>query len=167
MMNKPGKTLCPLGSVIGIHGLRGDLKVRTHPADQAALLVARQVFIGDPPVVYQPAFSKIHKGNVLLHLVGVDSAAAAEALVGQDLLIEPAKLKRPAGQLFWFEVAGAEVIDRERGDIGSLDGMFSTAAHGIYVVEGRFGEVMFVLGFDPVRRILSVDVPDGLYPEPA
>jgi len=168
------KGLYPLGRVIGIHGLRGDLKVRTHPADQAALLAARQVFLRqEAPIAYPLEFSREHKGNVLLHLEGIDSAAAAEALVGQELLVDPAGLKRSAGQLYWFEIAGAEVVDRDRGAIGSLEGMFITAAHGIYVVEGRFGEVMipavapFVLGYDPARRILSVDVPEGLYPESA
>lgn len=175
-MKKSADKLCTLGQVIGIHGLRGDIKVRCHPADQGAVQDSAEVFLassGEPARSYRLLGCRPNKGNLLLQLAGVARVEQAEALVGVEILVDPAKLSRKAGEMFWFELAGARVVDRERGDIGTLEGMFVTAAHGVYVIEGRFGEVLlpavspFSLSFDASTHTLNVDVPEGLYPEPS
>jgi 16S rRNA processing protein RimM len=57
------------------------------------------------------------------------------------------------------------------GELGTLDDLFTTAAHDIYVVNGRFGEVLipavdeFVVEVDLPGRRMSVDLPEGLVRE--
>jgi 16S rRNA processing protein RimM len=49
--------------------------------------------------------------------------------------------------------------------------MFSTAAHDIYVIRGRYGEVLipaveeFIVEIDRDGRRMLVDLPEGLVPE--
>jgi 16S rRNA processing protein RimM len=74
-------------------------------------------------------------------------------------------------EFYWFEIEGLTVVDRTRGEIGILEDMFSTAAHDIYVVRGRLGEILipavdeFVLGVDQEERRMTVDLPEGLVPD--
>lgn len=174
-MNTPGTAeLKPLGHIVATHGLRGELKVRTHPEDRDALLAASRIFLrakaGQPREQLLIGVRR-NKGYLVVQLQGFDHISQAETLVGQQILVRSDDLRREPGQLFWFELAGLRVIDRQRGDIGVLEDMFVTAAHGIYVIQGSYGEVLlpsiepFVLGVDREAGILQVDVPDGLFPE--
>jgi 16S rRNA processing protein RimM len=167
--------LQPLGKIIDTHGLRGELKVRTHPEDREALLAARRVFLQLPgasqPRPLTPVKARSNKGYVVIQFEGVDHISQVANLVGQEVLVVSADIRRTAGKLFWFELSGLRVVDQQRGDIGVLEDMFVTAAHGIYVIQGRFGEVLipaiepFVLDLDRETGVLQVDVPDGLFPD--
>jgi len=175
-MKQSADKLCKLGEVIGTHGLRGELKARVHPGDQTALLCTQEVHLATTAGeqgCFRLLGARPNKGNLLLRVAGVEHVNQAEALIGAEVLIDPAKLSREPGELFWFELEGARVMDRERGEIGRLRGMFVTAAHGVYVIEGKYGEVLlpavnpFMCGFDAAEQVLNVDVPEGLYPETA
>lgn len=163
-----------LGVVIGTHGLRGDLKVKSLSDGSESLLAARRMYLrppGQEPVEYQPARVVAHKGGYLLRLVGHEHIDAAQALLGSEVLMPLDDL--PAldeTEHYWFELEGLQVIDRTRGDLGQLEDLFTTPAHDIYVVRGAFGEVLipaveaFVGRIDLDARIMEVDLPDGLVP---
>lgn len=166
--------LHPLAVVVGTHGLRGDLKIKSHLGDQAALQAAsccclrRQQTVSDCLRIRRTVPAK---GWLQISLDGVDRVEQAEALIGAEVLIDPAALRRTDGELFWFELKGLRVVDAARGPIGQLADMFETAAHAIYVVEGPYGEILipvipaFVGAADLEQGQLAVDVPDGLFPD--
>lgn len=170
------ESLVRLGAVSGTHGLRGDLKVRPLSPDTPALLGARTVYLrreGGSAVAYRPVRASMHKGNVLLRLEGLARIEEVEPLLGSDVLVRRADLDvPPEGRHYWMDMQGMTVSDRTRGELGTLDDIFSTAAHDIFVVNGRFGEVLipvvdeFLVDVDEDDRRLLVDLPEGLVPEP-
>lgn len=171
-MQQSGKQLILLGQVIGTHGLRGDLKIRSHPENQAALLAVSGLYLRQGVGEVErltPVQSFVGKGNLVVRFSGYGHGGSVEHLIGSDVLIDPAELAREEDEVYWFELEGLEVIDRERGSIGRLVDMFRTAAHGIYVVQGAYGEVLipvipqFVSGLDEGSGSLLVDVPEGLF----
>lgn len=166
--------LALVGRVVGTHGLQGDLKIRSHPENQPALLAASRLYIGRDEgelLCLEPVRTGHSRGNLLVRFRGYDHISRVASLVGAEVRIDPEPLRRQGEGPFWFDLEGAEVIDRERGRIGRLVDMFRTAAHGIYVVDGDYGEVLipaisqFVNGFDRQQHVLRVDVPPGLYPD--
>lgn len=174
-MTRRAEDLFQLGVVTGTHGLRGDLKV--HPfADQSdSLLDAREVFLRPPggeAKGYSPARVTAHKGGYLLRLQGLGGIEAVQPFIGCEVLMRYGDLAPLAeDEFYWFELEGMEVVDRTRGELGVLTGMFSTAAHDVWVVRGRFGEVLipaveeFVVEIERESRRLQVDLPAGLIPE--
>jgi 16S rRNA processing protein RimM len=163
-----------LGVVTGTHGLRGDLKVRPDSGDPAALLAARTLFLRDrlgELLPYTPSKATPHKGAVLLRLHGLDSVEAVQPLVGCELLVVASELP-PLGddEFYWHDLQGLTVVDRNRGELGTLEDFFTTAAHDIYVVQGGLGEILipavdeFILEVDVAAKRLLVDLPDGLLP---
>jgi len=163
-----------LGKVIDTHGLRGELKVRTHPEDRDVLLLVGKVYLrppGEAALARELVKARPNKGYAVIQLKGLDHVSQAAGLVGQELLINPTDIRRDTDRLFWYELSGLQVVDRQRGDIGVLEEMFVTAAHGVYVIRGAHGEILipaiepFVLGLDRDAGVLRVDVPDGLFPE--
>jgi 16S rRNA processing protein RimM len=167
--------LLRLGVVTGTHGLRGDLKVRPLTDEPLALLAAHKVYLRGRQgelTACRVAAVKAHKATVLLRLQGLENIDAVQAMVGCEVLMPRSELPALTNdEFYWFELEGLSVVDRCRGDLGILEEMFSTAAHDIYVVRGRYGEVLipavgeFVVEIDRDGRRMLVDLPEGLVPE--
>ncbi|PLX80745.1 MAG: 16S rRNA processing protein RimM [Desulfuromonas sp.] len=163
-----------LGQIAGTHGLRGALKIRTHPGDAPALLATDRVWLdvgSGAPECRRIESAELRKGYAVIQLRDCRHISQAAPLVGSQVGIDPADLERQPGQFFWFELSGLETIDRERGVIGTVNGMFFTAAHGILVIDGVTGEVLLPFLDQFVERVdvdagkVFVDVPEGLFPE--
>ncbi len=174
-MKEIAEQLFPLGVVVGTHGLRGDLKVRPLTPDSRSLLTAAQVFFRDKGGrlrSLEPARAVPQKGNVLLRLRGMETIEAAQTLVGNEVLMRYVDLPDlDDDEFYWYQLEGLKVVDRTRGELGVLAELLVTGAHDIYVVNGRFGEVMvpavspFVVDIDLESGQMTVDLPEGLVSE--
>jgi 16S rRNA processing protein RimM len=172
MSQAPRNHLFHLGTVVGTHGLRGDLKVRPLSEDSTALATAREVVLRCADGLLQnfrPLRASTHKGLWLLRLEGREDIGAAQQLVGCEVLMPYDDLPEPADdEFYWHQLQGLKVIDQRLGELGVLTDLLSTAAHDIYVVHGPFGEVLipvvaeFVLDIDPEAGLIRVDLPDDL-----
>lgn len=166
--------LLEIGSIVGTHGLRGDLKVRPDSAPDTLLAVARLVVQrpSGQQEVCEVARRVVHKGRVLMRLSGHQTPERAAELVGSRVLVAESELPATAAdEYYWKDLYGLRVIDRQYGDIGRLCDLFSSAAHDTYVVQGARGEVLipavrqFVERVDLEARTLYVSLPDGLVPD--
>lgn len=176
-MNNRSESLLAVGKIVGTHGLRGDLKVRLHSGDPDILLTTDQVTLHLPSgerLTAKPVRQSVHKGQVLLRLQDFETLSQVERMVGGQVLLPESLLPElEEDEYYWAQLKGLEVIDRQRGSIGKLHQMFTTAAHDTYVVTGSYGEVLipavaqFILEVDLEKRIMNVDLPDGLIPEEA
>lgn len=174
MTHPTADELTAVGVVAGSHGLRGDLKLRPLPTAAAALPHLREIFLAGAdgvPVPYRITHSRPHKQQQLVRLAGVDSLEAVQPLLGRTVLARRRDLPaRPAGEHYWHELEGLDVVDRRRGLLGTVSGLFATGAHEILTVDGPRGEVLipfippFVTAADPAAGAIRVDLPDGLVP---
>ncbi|NLC71118.1 MAG: 16S rRNA processing protein RimM [Desulfuromonadaceae bacterium] len=160
------------GKIVAPHGLKGGLKVRTSPDRFPLLENCRRLVLRhadgrlDPRQVMLAAAGK--KG-FFLRLRDVEEIDEAEKLCGCDILIDPAEIPEdPRDDRYPFKLIGLSVVDGRLGDLGTVEDFFTTAAHGILVVEGRFGEVLipaigrFLTEIDRERGIIVADLPEGL-----
>lgn len=171
-MSSGTQTLLEVGRVIGCHGLRGDIKVRVTQLAPEELLAAETIYLQQKAGAAEPMRplrQSVHKGNVLLRFAGYESLTAVEPLIGARILLSEEQLPEPDDGLDYFHrLVGMQVVDRQLGEIGELVEMFTTAAHDTYVVQGRFGEVLipavaeFIAEIDQERRVVHVDLPEGL-----
>ncbi|MDF1580890.1 MAG: ribosome maturation factor RimM [Desulfuromonadales bacterium] len=175
MMGESKQELFQVGVVVGVHGLRGDLKVRPQSDGSNIMLSAAELWLAHPGAKQErfvPLRALLHKKYILLRFKEAAQPEEAQRLVGCEIFMPYADLP-PAGEDedYWCDLEGLTVIDRRRGTIGRLDALFSTAAHDVYVVNGPFGEVMipavkqFVGDIDRQAKTMRVDLPDGLVPD--
>ena len=166
--------LFPAGVVIGVHGLRGDLKVRPLSGDSTALDSVKEVTLRGTTKssLHKVQKAARHKGNLLIHLEGVTSVERAEEFIGCDVLISHDDLRElPEDEFYWFQLEGLRVDDCQLGDLGTIIEIFTTPAHDILVVRGPRGEVLipvvdaFILKIDEEAKVMHVDLPEGLVPE--
>ena len=102
------------GQIVNTHGIRGEVKiVRVRAA-------------------------RVHKGNVLAFLEGVDDVNAAMALKGRTVFIDRTGVELPEGRHFIADLLGLEVIDAATGEkIGVVADVLTPPAHEVYVVKGQ------------------------------
>jgi len=164
-----------LARATGTHGLRGDIKLHPKSPDAFALLDMRQiVFRKDDGTLHRRSLSRAvsYKNAILVRLEGAEDINAVQDFIGCDVLAPLDALpKHPEGALYWAQIEGLNVVDARLGDVGTIADIFSTPAHDVYVVNGRFGEVLvpvvdvFIDRIDLKERRMYVDLPDGLVPE--
>jgi 16S rRNA processing protein RimM len=175
MMDVKPEDLLEVGVVVGIHGLRGDVKIRPLPTGDLALPGAREIYLKDSRdflVAYKTVRSSQHKQNVLLRLAGMENLAAAESLVGASIWMAKADLPElDDEQYYWSDLEGLKVVDQQLGALGRVVGMFATAAHDILEVDSPAGEILipaiepFLVRVDRDAEQLHVNLPEGLVPE--
>lgn len=167
--------LLQVGEIVGTHGLRGDLKVKSTSETTSVLLKVDEVVL-EPPTgaAFVAGLSRqvAHKKLVLLRLRGFETIELADPLVGSRVLLpESALPELDEDEYYWSKLSGSRVIDRQYGDLGLLVKMFTTGAHDTYVVRGGYGEVLipavkkFILSIDLEQKLIQVDLPEGLVPE--
>jgi len=174
-MNNSPEKMIEIGQIVATHGLRGDVKVRLYSGGFEVLMTVDQVTLRLPAgdlLDLDIARQIKHKGQVLLRFKDHNSINEAEMFIRSKVLVAEDKLPElKDGELYWRQLKGLRVVDQVCGDIGLLNDIYTTAAHDIYVVEGRFGEVLipavkqFILDINLDAGVVSVALPQGLVPE--
>ncbi len=168
------KTLFTIGRVTGVHGLSGNLKVQSYAESIDIFDPGSRVLLrssGSRGYWYEIVKASPYRKGVLLSLKGVEDIAAAEYLKGKDIFISRQNLPEPGEDtFFWQDLIGLEVVDRNRGHLGSIAHIFSTGANDVFVVKqaGSREETLVPAVKSVVRRVsvadktVETEIPEGL-----
>jgi 16S rRNA processing protein RimM len=153
----------PVGSVLGAHGLRGELRVRCRAEGPETLAAARELWLsaeGGPAVAYAVrALSPGRPGELRVTLEGVDDRSAAEALRGCQVWAEPGQLEPLApGEHYGYELLGCRVLGEDGTPVGRIRDIWRTGAPDVLVIEDASGREVLV----PAALLRRVDVPGRL-----
>ncbi|MGI6229500.1 MAG: ribosome maturation factor RimM [Tractidigestivibacter sp.] len=154
------------------HGRRGE--VVTVPVHGLPRLMREglKVFVVPPHLKGPRSFvvSRVSEGSGAGQLVsfeGVSSIAAAERLVGRQLLACEDDLPKDISLHDASAILGREVIDPALGELGIVEEVMVGPANDVWVIEGRRGELLLpvidsVVSEVPSKGAITVNVPDGL-----
>jgi len=167
-----------LGRVVGVHGLRGQLRVRLLDETDNNLRAASSVWLareeGDPkPVeVRVRAVGSGRRGEARLLLEGIDSRDAAEALRGRFVRALAEQLDPlEEGEYYQYELVGCRVEDGEGHVLGVVSRIWETGAPDVLVVvDGANGgrELLIPAAREILREVdvaarrIVIDAPPGL-----
>ena len=107
------KQYLEIGKIVNVHGLRGDVKVVPWCDDPEFLCEFDTLYLGKAQKPVTVTAARLQKGNVLLHLEGVDTAEAAEALRNQVLYMDRDEVELEEGVYFIQDLIGLEVLDAD------------------------------------------------------
>jgi 16S rRNA processing protein RimM len=161
-----------MGEIVGLHGLRGTLKIRSY-ADSPALFaagVALQVESPDGQVQERSvAWAQPHGKGLLLAIAGINDRDSAAALIGSRLWVDKATLPDlEEGTYYWFELIGLSVYTTQGRYLGTLDMIVPTGSNDVYVVRNGEAEILVpalasvVQIIDTDQRRMEVSLPEGL-----
>ena len=172
-----GAEYLPIGKVIGVHGLKGTLKLISYAETMAPFASGNNLLLGDDATGaqwFRIQSGKPYKKIVRVKLAGIESRDQAEALVGSVVYLDKATLpETDADSYYWFDLIGLKVEDKASGRrLGTITGVLPTGGHDVYVVnDTRFDppkEVLIpavaavVQTIDVENQKMEVNLPQGL-----
>jgi len=129
----------PVATRLRLRGAGGRLTARLVPGGIDQLEGRDWVLVGRPGGSARRMGIEehaLHKDNVILKFRGVDTAAAAAGLVGQDILIPCNGLvDLPEGSYYIFQLIGLKVRTRGGRDIGTVRGVVRTGGTPLLAIE--------------------------------
>ena len=168
--------LLSIGKIVGVHGLKGVLKIFSYAESTARYTPGMPLHLKDSHgngFILKIVWAKPHSKTILLSLKGISSRDQAEKFVGSELFMEKTALEvLEEGTYYWADLMGLSVYSLEGDHLGEVSAIVQTGSNDVYVVNKKAGtEEMEVLvpalasvvrEIDLDQRIMRVDLPEGL-----
>ena len=119
-----------MGRVAGSYGVRGWLKVAVD--DPALLAGQRRWWLEGAEFAVQE--TKLHSGQLLAKLAGIETPERAREFRGKPVVIERPVLAQ--GEYYWSELVGLEVVNEDGVVLGVVKQMSHNGAHEVMEVDG-------------------------------
>lgn len=163
-----------IGKIVGTHGLKGELKVRSDSdfADER-FKKGNEIIIKyqNQDLVYTIASSRVHKGNYLISFVDFQDINLVEKYIGafvygykdEELLAED--------EYFYDDLIGLEVVSTTGKVIGPVTSIYDNTRHDILNVDyhGKNVAIPYVEAFikevDLEKEVIVVELIKGLIDE--
>jgi 16S rRNA processing protein RimM len=140
--SSPTSESLAVARVMGVRGLKGDLRVMTLTDAPEHLAAGELVVVEGETEPREIAEAGISRHGPVLRLTGITDRAQASALIGRHLLAPTGPDELPAGTYWWHELEGLEVVTPDGRVIGQLEEVFRAGANEVYRVVGADGEVL-------------------------
>lgn len=124
------------GQIVNTHGIKGEVKVVSWCDSPEVLAAVPTYYIDGAPRKVRAA--RVHQGNVLALLEGVEDVNAAMPLKGKTVMLRREDLPLPQGGYFLADLLGLTVVDAASGEkLGELADILFPSAQRVYVVRGE------------------------------
>lgn len=141
-----------VGRILAPWGASGEVKVEVMTDFPERFTPAREVYLEGSPFTIERV--RQHKGYLVVKLASIDSMAQAEALRGRYLETPlPQATPLPQGQYYRFQVIGLEVWTQTGDFLGKVAEILLTGSNDVYLVRGRYGEVLVPAIEDVVKAV--------------
>jgi len=160
----PARPTLEVGYVARVHGLKGELAVRTFDPDSEALMSVRRVVLRlrsgeERELLLQGA--RRATDATLVTLAGVTSRSSADELRGATVLVHREDLPPPAeGEWFQGDLVGLEARTPEGTPLGKVTEVWNTGPVPVLVLEGAGLEPLMVPFVD--EFVPKVDLQAGV-----
>jgi 16S rRNA processing protein RimM len=124
-----------VGEIVGVFGVRGELKVRPLSDFAERFAVGATLYLGDHHEPHTVTKSRLRPGSHIIALSGIESANDAERLRGKSLTV-PADALAPLApdQFYQHDVLGLRVEHLNGAPLGVIVDILSAGPNDLYVV---------------------------------
>lgn len=140
------KDLFIVAEILRAHGRRGDVVVRPLTDNLETLINAARVYLGleaSEPVSVQNI--RLHKGNPLLKLEGIDDMDGALALKGVVVCLPREELiPLEEGEYFLHDLVGLTLLDHLGNEVGPVERIVETGGPPVLAGPGPGGKEFMV-----------------------
>ena len=134
-----------VGAVIGPHGIRGEVKVKTFTEEPRSLAAYGPVETAQGDRLKILALRESKDAEVVVSFAGVKDRNTAELLKGIELYVRRDALPKPAeGEFYHADLVGLEVEDEGGAVIGKVRGVQNFGAGDLIEIEDFEGDLRFV-----------------------
>jgi 16S rRNA processing protein RimM len=132
-----------LGSISGVHGVKGWLKVFSHTAPRLKITEYSQWFLQQKNEDWSPV--KVLDGkkqgkNIIALLESVTDRNQVEALIGSKIAIHRDQLENLSNnEYYWRDLIGLSVETTGGMKLGEIDWVFDTGSNDVIIVKDNSG----------------------------
>ncbi|MFN3785338.1 MAG: ribosome maturation factor RimM, partial [Thiothrix sp.] len=129
-----------LGKIVGAFGIKGWVRVSSHTATVSNILDYNPwlLQIAGEWLPYKVVTGQLQGKILVAQLGGVEDRTTAEKLVGCPIAVAREQLRPlPAGEYYWADLVGMEVVTSAGVCLGKVDYLFETGANDVMVVQGE------------------------------
>jgi len=146
-----------MGEVVGLHGVRGWVKVFSHTEPRGAILDYPRWYLRRGNADWAPVErtgGRAQGKGLVAAFEGVNDRDEAREYIGLQIGIPRGDLPElPEGQYYWADLEGLKARTPEGETLGQVAHLFATGANDVLVLKGdRERLVPFVYG-EIVRRV--------------
>ncbi len=151
-----------VGYIVGVHGMRGELKLELFTDFPERFAPGVQLFIGEDLSETEVLSARPHQKYLLLRLAGFDRREDAETLRGSWLFVdENEAVELEAGSYWVHDIIGL-TVQTEAGEIlGEIQDVIFTGANEVYIVETvetvNAGRDLLLPAIEEVVRAVDLD----------
>lgn len=159
------KEFLECGKIVNTHGIRGEVKIIPWADSPEFLCSLPALYIDGKSVAIRSA--RVHKGNVIALLEGVDDVNTAMLLKEKVVFMSREDADLPDGSFFLADIIGLSVIDEDGTELGVLEDILSPSLQQVYVVKGE-REIMipvvpeFILETNVAEGYIKVRLIEGM-----
>jgi 16S rRNA processing protein RimM len=163
-----------VGQVIGVHGLRGEIKVEMYTDYPERFAPGVVLYLGETLDEVTLQVVRPHKGHLLIKCAEIDGRQAAEDCRGLWFYVPAAEAAQLEEGSYWIhDIIGLSVVTTDGVRLGEITDVLATGANDVYVVRPEEGvnqgrDVLIpaiadvVMGVDLAQRVMTVRLLDGL-----
>ena len=175
MTKKPNPSeLILLGVVVGVIGLKGDLRIKSFTATKKDVAAYGLLWDKYGQESYRIRIMGENKGDVIARIDGITNRTKAEALKGLELFIPRKALpKLEENEFYYSDLIGLEVVSSCGDLLGTVSNVDNFGAGDVLEITGGAYkglmvpfEAEVVTNIDFRTGILTLAVPDGLLGKP-
>lgn len=138
------KTYLEIGKIVGIHGLKGDVRVDPWCDYPEFLCEFDELFFSKGEESVKIENARVHKNIVIMKIKGIDTPEAAERLRGKILYMNRNDVELDEGTYFVQDLLGLDVVDADSGTVyGKITDVRNTGASDVYTIRSQEREFMF------------------------
>jgi 16S rRNA processing protein RimM len=164
----------PVGKVVGVHGIKGNLKLYPYVESLSIFKSGRKILLRNRHGEKENHIiksGKLYKNIFRLALQGIENRNDAEKRIGMEVFIEKAGLPDlEEDEYYWFEIIGLDAFLEDGTRLGRVESIFQTGSNDVYVIKnsknGRETLVpaieSVVMDIDLENKRMTVTLPDGL-----
>ena len=125
-----------LGHISGLFGVKGWVKVFSYTSPRTQITEYKQWYLGqDNEQFIQLEAGQAHKIGVIAKLAGIDDRDLAVTLIKKEIWVNRRELPvLSAGEYYWHQLIGCEVIDTSGQTIGKVHDLIETGANDVFIV---------------------------------
>ena len=127
--------LLECGKIVNTHGIRGEVKIVPWADSPEFICDLPAIYIDGKPVKIRNA--RVHKGNVIALLEGIDDVNEAMLLKEKVVSMSRKDVDLPEGSFYLADIIGLKVISENGTELGVLDDILSPSLQQVYVVKGQ------------------------------
>ncbi|HEX6123107.1 MAG TPA: ribosome maturation factor RimM, partial [Ktedonobacterales bacterium] len=162
-----------IGVVVGVFGIRGELKVRPLTDFPARFTRTHTIYLGDDHTPYQIEAARAQKEQIILRLTGISAIEQAEPLRGQRLWIPEAELSPLAADQFYLhDLIGLRAEDLAGATLGTVSDVLSGSGNDLLAVRTPQGQDVlvpvvkaFIKAVDLAAGVIRIEPIPGLFDE--